>query len=93
MSAPLYALCVKFADVNTAQIVNASRKHKVAILHIENYNPSKDYACIFEEYPLEIPAGSHLCLLFILPDGDSFISTKDDMELVFEKVNQYFLQK
>ena len=87
-----YALCVKFADANTAQIVSAARTHKVAILHIENYNPRKDYSFIFEEYPLEIPADAKLLLLFVFANGESILTNKEQLHTVFEKVHEYMLE-
>jgi hypothetical protein len=91
MNQTVYALCVKFADVNVAQIISASRKHKVAVLHVENYNSTKDYHHIFDEYPLEIPQHSILVLLFIFPDGNSFIAERGAITKEIDRINAFML--
>lgn len=91
MNPSVYALCVKFADVNVAQIISASRRHKVAVLHVENYNSTKDYNHIFDEYPLEIPEHSKLVLMFILPNGSSFIAERDAINVEIDRINAFML--
>jgi hypothetical protein len=91
MNQTVYALCVKFADVNVAQIVSASRRHKVSVLHVENYQSSKDYRTIFDEYPLELPEPATLVMLFIFPDGSSFISEKEALSVEIDRINTFML--
>jgi hypothetical protein len=93
MNAFQYALCVKFTDVNSAQIVEAARKNKVALLDIENYNSKKDYTKIFEEYILDIPQGSKIFLMFLFPSGESILTDKENLEPAFKKFNNLILWK
>lgn len=71
------AICITMPDCKPLQIMNAAIKHDVHIVDREYYDAEKDYDYYLDKYEL-FSCGVDMSLLFIFPDTEPVLISKDD---------------
>ena len=71
------AICISMPDCKPIQIMNAAIKHDVHIVDKEFYDAERDYDYFLDKYEL-FSCGLDVILLFVYPDAESVLITKDE---------------